>query len=97
MLPLRLGSSLSHSSPPIAADVFSVVEGTGSTCGTNTAAVIGGTTGATGISLGAAGTFTMGSGTGAIAKTAVAGDNVCILRTTAGPLSGVVSWTTAAQ
>lgn len=76
------------------ADNFSVVEGTGSTCGTNTAAVIGGTTAATGMILAINNNFNLGSGSGAIAKTAVAGDNVCILRSSAGPLSGVMAWTT---
>lgn len=75
------------------ADNFSVVEGTGATCGTNTAAVIGGTTAATGMILAINNNFNLGSGSGAIAKTAVAGDNVCILRSSAGPLSGVMAWT----
>jgi hypothetical protein len=81
----------------VAADVFSIVEGTGSTCGTNTKAVVGATTAAAGLSLGATGSINYGGGAGAVAKTAVAGDNVCILRTTAGPLSGVIGWTQMAQ
>lgn len=75
------------------ADNFSVVEGTGAACVTGTAAVIGGSTAATGMLMAANGVFTNGSGTGAIARTAVAGDDVCILRSSAGPLSGNISWT----
>lgn len=77
----------------VAADVFSIVEGTGSVCGTGTKAMVGATTAAAGLSLGTAGSINYGGGSGAVARTTVAGNNVCILRTTAGPLSGVVGWT----
>lgn len=79
----------------VAADVFSIVEGTGTTCATNTKAVVGATTAAAGLSLAATGSINYGGGTGFVARTVVAGDNVCILVTTAGPLSGVVGWTSA--
>jgi len=79
----------------IGGSTFSVVEGTGTTCATNIAAVMGGTTAATGYGLPANGYMNNGSGTGAIAKTAVAGDNVCIIMAGTGPLAGVVGWTTA--
>jgi hypothetical protein len=79
----------------IGGSTFSIVEGTGATCVTNTAAMVGGTTGATGIGLAANGVITTGSGTGAITRTAVAGDNVCIIMAGAGPLAGAVAWTTA--
>lgn len=72
---------------------FSIVEGTGTTCATSTAAVSGGTTAATGYGLAANGTMNAGSGTGAIMKTAVAGDNLCIFPSGTGPLAGVVGWT----
>lgn len=71
---------------------FSVVEGTGSTCGTGTAAVAGGTTAAAGYGLAANGTMNAGSGVGAIMKTATMGDNVCIFPSGTGPLAGVVSF-----
>lgn len=80
-----------------AADVASIVEGTGSTCGTNTKAMVGASTGAGGLAFGANTTVNYGGGSGAVAKTTVAGNNVCILRTTGGPLSGVVGWTQMAQ
>jgi hypothetical protein len=75
------------------ADNFSIVEGTGAACVTNTKAVVGGTTAATGMLLAANGTVSYGSGIGAVAKTTVAGNNICILRSSAGPLSGVIGST----
>lgn len=77
------------------ADNFSVVEGTGALCVTNALAMLGGSTAATGMNMAANGVFTYGSGTGAVLKTAVPGDSVCILRSSAGPLSGGISWTAA--
>lgn len=77
-----------------AALTFSIVEGTGTACATNTKAMVGGTTAANGLSLGIAGTINYGGGTGAVTKTAVAGDNVCIFPS-AGNLSGTVSSTQA--
>jgi len=77
------------------ADNWSIVEGTGSTCGTNTKALVGATTAAAGIQFTATtgGSVNYGGGTGAVTKTTVAGNNVCILRSTAGPLSGVIGST----
>lgn len=77
-----------------AALTFSIVEGTGATCGTGTAAMVGGTTAAAGPSLGIAGTVNFGGGNGAVTKTVVAGDSVCIFPS-AGTLAGVVGWTQA--
>lgn len=75
---------------------FSLVEGTGTTCATGIAAVVGSTTAANGPLLtGPGGTINYGGGTGAVAKTAVAGDNVCLLVTTIGPVAGVIGWTSA--
>lgn len=80
-----------------AADIFSLVEGTGSVCGTNTKAMVGAVTAAAGLSLATNGTINYGGGSGAVTKTTVAGNNVCLLRTTAGPLSGVIGWTQASS
>ncbi len=74
---------------------FSIVEGTGSTCGTGTLAMFGGTTAATGIGLAANGIFDEGSGTGFILRTKVAGDNICILMSGTGPLAGNAAMTIA--
>lgn len=78
-----------------AALTFSIIEGTGATCGTGTAAMVGGTTAAAGPSLGIAGTINFGGGTGAVTKTAIAGDSVCIIPSAGGTLAGVVGWTQA--
>lgn len=67
---------------------FSIVEGTGTTCATNTKAMFGGTTAATGAGLAANATFEEGSGVGAVLKTQVAGDNVCVISSGTGPLAG---------
>ena len=72
---------------------FSLVEGTGTTCATNTAAVVGTTTAANGVTLSASGgTVNYGGGSGVVAKTAVAGDNLCLF-VSQGPVSGVIGFT----
>jgi hypothetical protein len=76
------------------AETASVVEGTGTTCGTNTKAVIGGTTAAAGMPIGVS-PLQLGGGVGYIAKTAVAGDNVCILVSSTATVSGVFAWDSA--
>lgn len=76
-------------------DNFSIVEGTGALCVTGTKAMVGGTTAATGMFIAANGVLSYGSGTGAVAKTTVAGNNVCILRSSVGPLAGVIGSTQA--
>jgi hypothetical protein len=77
-----------------AAQSVSIVEGTGTTCATSTAAVVGNSTAAGGMALGVNGTINYGSGSGAVAKTAVAGDNLCLF-TGGGPIAGVIGWTQA--
>lgn len=64
------------------AENYAVVEGTGSTCGTNTAAVgglSGGTTAANGWNVSANGGRTMAPGNSSVGATFTPGDNVCIL------------------
>lgn len=60
------------------AETFSIVEGTGATCGTSTAAIVGGTTAANGPSLAANGGFTLGNGGGSVAFENGFGNDVCI-------------------
>jgi len=74
---------------------IAIVEGTGVTCGTGTAGVsTGGTTAATGWNLAANGGLTQGSGLGVImAADSAAADNVCILQSGTGQVSGVISYT----
>lgn len=83
----------SYNLVPAAADNVAIVEGTGATCGTNTVGMVGGATAATGVNLVASENVALGSGVGAISRTAVAGDNVCLLVSAATQLSGVVGWT----
>lgn len=80
----------------IGGSTFSIVEGTGSTCGTNTAALAGGTTAAAGFGLAANGSpVQFGSGVGMVMKTKTAGDNVCLIIGGTGPLAGTLAWTSA--
>ena len=72
------------------AETVSMVEGTGATCGTGTAAMVGGTTAAAGVSIGS---INYGGGSGVVTRTVTAGDNVCLLKSGAGTLAGVVGWT----
>jgi len=79
-----------------AATNVAIVEGTGTTCGTGTAAVpgtSGGSTAATGWNFSANGGIAQGNDLGAIARTATAADNVCILVSAANQVSGGISWT----
>ena len=72
---------------------IALVEGTGSTCGTSTAGIAGGTTAATGWNFGANGGLTKGNGMGPvyIAGNATA-DDVCLLLSSSGQTSGSVQY-----
>jgi hypothetical protein len=74
------------------AENVSLVEGTGSTCGTGTAAVIGGTTAANGPNLAANGGFQAGGGNGSIAIAATAGTDVCLFQSGAGRVAGNLTY-----
>lgn len=67
-----------------------LVEGSGSTCGTGTAGLIGGTTAANGWNFVANQGLVDGTGTNAIAATATAANNVCIITSSSGPLTGEI-------
>ena len=73
------------------AETVSVVEGTGSTCGTGTKALIGATTAANGMSVPLGGNVNLGSGSPFV-WTQVAGDHLCILQSGTGRLSGVINF-----
>lgn len=74
------------------ANNVAVVQGTGSVCATGIAGVFGGTTAATGWNLGANSGVVLGGGKDVIAKTAADANNVCILRSSAAQVSGVIVW-----
>ena len=74
-----------------AADNVAVVEATtGTSCATAVAGVIGGATAANGMVLPTASSFTQGNGANAVAGTATANDDVCLITSSAGPLAGVI-------
>jgi hypothetical protein len=74
---------------------IAVVAGTGTTCATTTVAVpgtSGGATAATGWNLAANSGIVIGGGGSAIAKTTVNADNLCILQSGAGQVSGAIAY-----
>jgi len=72
---------------------FSIVEGTGSVCATNTVALAGGTTAATGYGIAANGSpVQFGGGIGPVMRTKTPGDNVCLIIAGTGPLAGTVAF-----
>lgn len=79
-----------------AADNVGIVEGTGGTCGSGTAGVIGGTTAANGPNFAANGGMAMSAG-GKTAVAFTAGTNVdfCLITSAATPLAGTVKWVQA--
>lgn len=77
-----------------AATVFSVTGGTGTNCGTGTAAIIGATSATHGVSLAANGGFTLGNGTGTVAVTA-ASSELCLVQSGAGDLVGNLTYVQA--
>ncbi len=77
------------------ANNVAIVEGTGGTCGSSTAGIVGGTTAANGINLAAnSGAVFQAGGNVAIAT---AGTNVdlCLITSAAGPLAGHIKWVQA--
>lgn len=74
-----------------AGEGVSLVAGTGSVCGTSTVAVIGGATAATGLILAANVPVSPGNGAASIAATTVNADNLCLLKTSAALVSGVMT------
>lgn len=73
------------------AETGSVVEGTGTTCASNTTGVSGGATAATGGPIGSS-PVQIGGGVGFILKTAKAGDNVCLYVSGTSQVGGYVTW-----
>lgn len=78
-----------------AADNIGIVEGTGGTCGTGTAGIIGGTTAANGPNFAANGGFSIGNGVSAVAATAGTNVDFCLITSAATPLAGHVKYVQA--
>ena len=74
------------------ADNVAVVEGTGTNCATGTAGVTGGATTGAGLNLTGNQGFVEGTGSNAIAATATAANDVCLITSAVVQLSGVVVW-----
>jgi hypothetical protein len=75
-------------SPLAAAVNISIVEGTGTNCSSVSAGLFGGTTAANGANIALNGGFVYGTGASAIGVTATAADNLCILDSSSGQVSG---------
>jgi hypothetical protein len=67
---------------------FSLIEGTGANCGTNTLAVHGATTAANGMPTGATGGYAEGNGRGTVHKTKIAGNDLCLVTSGTGIVAG---------
>lgn len=78
-----------------AADNVGIVEGTGGTCGTGTAGVIGGTTAANGPNFAANGGLVFGGGGYFVAATAGTNVDLCLITSAATPLAGGIKWVQA--
>jgi len=74
-----------------AATAFNLNTGTGTNCGSSTAALIGSTTAANGMSLAANGGFTLGNGMGTVAVTASSSE-LCTLQSNAVQVSGNLTY-----
>ena len=74
---------------------IALVSGTGTVCATSTAAMIGGTSAATGWNFAANGGIVLGDGGFSIAKSSVDAHNVCLLMSSTGQVSGVLGYVVA--
>lgn len=70
---------------------FSLVSGTGSTCGTSTGAVIGATSAANGM----AASFSHGTGGFTVAKSDTDGEHLCLLQSGSDQIAGAISYVLA--
>lgn len=75
-----------------AAEIVGMVEGTGSTCGTGTAALIGSTTAANSMSFLANGGVSLMGGVGGIIKSAGANVDVCLMQSGSNRVSGFLTY-----
>lgn len=78
-----------------AADNIGIVEGTGGTCGTGTAGVVGGTTAANGPNNAANSGQAFGNGSSAVLATAGTNVDFCLITSAATPLAGHVKYVQA--
>ena len=77
---------------------IALVEGTGTVCATGTAGVAGGTTAATGWNFAANGGLVLGTGGNSVLQAdAASGDDICLLQSGAGQVSGSISYIRSVQ
>lgn len=75
------------------ANNVAVIEGTtGGTCGSSTKALVGGTTAATGLLNAANSGQAFGNGAASVLQTTVNNNDICIITSASGPLSGVMKY-----
>ena len=74
---------------------IALVSGTGTVCATSLGSMAGGTTAATGWNLAANGGLVLGNGGATVAKSDTDADNVCLLQSSTGQISGTVSYVAA--
>lgn len=79
------------------AQSVSLVSGTGAVCATSTGPMMGGSSAATGWPLAANGGIVVGNGGATVAKSDTDADNVCLLLSGAGQVSGVIAYVAAAN
>ena len=75
-----------------AAEVFNLIEGTGTTCQTGSAAIVGSTTAANGMSFAANGGYAKGNGSGTIYWGKTANVDTCIVPSSTNRLAGSIDW-----
>lgn len=79
----------------VAANNVAIVEGTGGTCGSGTAGVVGGTTAANGLNLLANSGAAFNAGGDVVLATAGTNVDFCLITSAATPLAGVIKWVQA--
>jgi hypothetical protein len=71
---------------------LSLVEGSGTTCGTGTTAIVGGTTAANGANMAANSGFALGNGQGTIAVSLTPGNDLCLFQSGSGRVAGNLTY-----
>jgi hypothetical protein len=71
---------------------INLIESANANCGTPTAGLLGGVTAATGPNLTASQWFVFGDGHGTVAQSVTAGDNVCLISSSTGQISGTIGY-----
>jgi hypothetical protein len=74
------------------AEIANIVEGTGTTCQTSTAALVGSTTAANGLSFAANGGAMIGTGLGAVVNGKTSNVDTCLVPSGSNRLAGFVTW-----